>query len=236
MESICFCFIHQFTNQKLNLIHQLTVIISISFNQSLLSFQSTKQNNQTFLIELLVDEWKREVDEIELLFLFFHWWSQWSLCGPPGRPNALPFNSFLLFCLAQRESKKKRELMDLPRCGAAWCAIPLKQLAARFPSFTNCLHQLLHCGRANAALFSFHSLSSSFAHSLSSSLSCRLSFLGRSHCCRSSHNPPKDKARRAGGVHSLTFAPLNARFTPIHKPQRGPNAFNLNLSFNQSSH
>ena len=142
----------------------------------------------------------------------------------------------LLFFSLQREKEKKDWFVGgLPRSvsslGPHSQTQTLLHWLIHFINFINSIAQSIQ-GRV---LF-VHSLSSSFAHSLSSSLSCRLSFLGRSHWRCSAHNPPKDKARRAGGVHSLTFAPLNARFTPIHKPQRGPNAFNLNLSFNQSSH
>ena len=50
----------------------------------------------------------------------------WLAGAEQGRSGAEPFNSFLLFCLAQRESKKKRELMDLPRL-PPWCATPQSQ-------------------------------------------------------------------------------------------------------------
>ena len=59
----------------------------------------------------------------------------WLLMNRARQAERKPFNSFLLFCLAQRESKKKRELMGLPRSGAAWCSIH-KEKNNPFLSFT----------------------------------------------------------------------------------------------------
>ena len=128
-------FFHSMNMQQLYW-RQITVIISISFNQSLLSFQSTKQNNQTFLIELLVDEWKREVDEIELLFLFFSSWRKEVYGRWPRRPpnpthkqfhNQPPLNGWLMELFGVLAAPV------LP----AWCAVPFINSIAALASFMN---------------------------------------------------------------------------------------------------
>ena len=112
------------------------------------------------------------------------------------RRKALPFNSFLLFCLAQRESKKKRELMGLPRgwnrlVGRLFVFHSLHSFVLSF------LQSQMNCRKDKLRYFS-----SSLLNWMKGCLFVDVRFFRRSHWRRAAHNPPKEPINQTTHIHS----------------------------------
>ena len=90
----------------------LPITVIISFNQ-LHFFFNPINSSLSERKEELMEQQKKKLRVDEWVGRLFSLMKSMKLCGPPAK--LFPFSSFLLFCLAQRESKKKRELMGLPR-------------------------------------------------------------------------------------------------------------------------